>query len=526
MSIFSKIQLNRPQSSTFNLSHQRKFTCDMGYLVPILCQETLPGDKWDINSSQIARLQPMLTPMMHDVDIFIHYFHVPNRILFDGWEKFITGGESGLEQVLLPTMNMDKMSVINGSNFDFRLADYLGLPVKSKSVAADLYKYGGEQISILPFLAYQKIYNEFYRDQNLTDNLDDDLFNNVIGGINNQFNNSADLFTLRKRAWKHDYFTSALPFAQKGSPVTIPLGKTAPLITVDGSSYVRDADGNLLPYGTHSTSAVGNFQSGGYNGAQMDVTEHTLADLSNASSSSVTDLRRAFKLQEWLEKNARAGSRYVESLLSHFGVRSSDGRLQRPEFLGGSSSPMMISEVLQTSQTDSSPQGNMAGHGLNLGNGGNISKYFEEHGIIIGIMSVMPKPEYSQGIPKMFSKNDKFSFFWPEFEHVGEQPILNKELYNDFTDNKNDDIFGYLPRYSEYKYIPNTVHGEFKTTLDFWHMGRIFAKRPHLNNDFISCSPTNRTFAVPDEENKVLVQLNNSIKCKRLMTYYSDPRFL
>ena len=302
MSIFSKIQLNKPKSSTFNLSHQRKFTCDMGYLVPILCQETLPGDKWNINTSQIARLQPMLTPMMHDVDIFIHYFHVPNRILLEGWEKFITGGESGLEQMLLPTINLDKMAVIKGANYDFSLADYLGLPVKSKSTAADLYKYGGEQISILPFLAYQKIYNEFYRDQNLTENLDDDLFNNVIGGVNSQFNNSPDLFTLRKRAWKHDYFTSALPFAQKGAPVTLPLGKTAPLITVDGESYVRDADGNLLPAGSLENNSSGVLKSGAYQGAMMDITQHTLADLSNATSSTVTDLRRAFKLQEWLEK--------------------------------------------------------------------------------------------------------------------------------------------------------------------------------------------------------------------------------
>ena len=395
MSIFTSVAFRRPKSSTFNLTHQRKFSMDMGLLTPILCQETLPGDKWNISTQQILRLQPMLTPMMHDVNVTIHFFKVPNRILWKNWEDFITGGKSGLDMHLKPTVNLDQCCYNDGTQagkMNYKLADYLGLPAKPYMTDIERSKFNGEKIDILPFLAYQKIYNEFYRDQNLQEDLDEDLFNNINDGDNSSLLGfSPMLFSLRRRAWNHDYFTSCLPFAQKGQAVKLPLGGTAPLITIDGSTRINTADGDPLTTSGDLVNNLSNLQSGSYLGAQADVTEHTLADLSNATSATVTDLRRAFKLQEWLEKNARAGSRYVEMLLAHFGIRSSDGRLQRPEFLGGSTSPIMISEVLQTSQTDTSPQGNMSGHGLNLGNGGTISTFCEEHGWIIGIMSVTPK---------------------------------------------------------------------------------------------------------------------------------------
>ena len=220
-------------------------------------------------------------------------------------------------------------------------------------------------------------------------------------------------------------------------------------------------------------------------------------DLNEATSATINDLRKAFKLQEWIEKNARAGSRYVESILAHFGVRSSDARLQRPEFLGGGMSPVMISEVLQTSETSgTTPQGNMSGHGLNLGKNHSFSRFFEEHGYIIGIVSVMPKTAYQQGIPKHFSKFDKFDYFWPEFQHIGEQEILNKEILANHV--APDDVFGYIPRYAEYKYNPSTVHGDFKKTLDFWHLGKIFDPNnpPYLNQNFIECNASRRIFAV------------------------------
>ena len=215
-------------------------------------------------------------------------------------------------------------------------------------------------------------------------------------------------------------------------------------------------------------------------------------------------------------------------MLAHFGVKSSDARLQRPEFIGGGTSPIMVSEVLQTSQTDStSPQGNMAGHGLNLGRNGNVNKYCEEHGFIIGIMSVMPKTTYQQGIPKLFSKFDKFDYFWQEFQHIGEQEILNQEIIVRGTE-EDKEVFGYTPRYAEYKYIPSTVHGDMKKSLDFWHLGRIFDSNnpPTLSKDFIECNPSKRIFAVEEsDEGTLIVNLHNAIKAKRKMSYFSDPSF-
>ena len=331
-------------------------------------------------------------------------------------------------------------------------------------------------------MAYNKIYNEYYRDQNLCDKLTDKATDgsNSYTGVN----------TLQNRAWQHDYFTSALPWTQKGPEATIPLGTTAPLLNKTGTShdpnlatYFQNTDGSrygasTLQSGTGIAPASGQvIPSFGSNTAysQLDVSNHLEVDLTDATASSINDLRRAFRLQEWLERNARGGSRYIEVILAHFGVQSSDARLQRPEFLGGSATPISISEVLQTSDAaaEDTPQGNMAGHGVSVGSSNYVSYKCEEHGYIIGLMTVMPKTAYQQGIPKHFSKFDKFEYFWPSFANIGEQPILNKELYA-FDDGNNDEVFGYTPRYAEYKYIPSTVHGEFRDTLDFWHMGRIF----------------------------------------------------
>lgn len=528
MSIFSKIKLRQQKHSTFNLSHQRKFTLNMGELVPIFCQETLPGDIWNINTSQILRMQPMLSPIMHDINVTVHYFFVPNRILWNNWEKFITGGENGLDTRLPPTIPLNECYQKAGNKFDYRLADYLGLPLNPYYNQNEYDSLSTTLVSYLPFLAYQKIYNEYYRDQNLIESLDK-YFEDVTDGRNDQ-NNFPDIFKLQKRAWQHDLFTSALPFAQKGNPIRMPLGDKAPIQWRDATdhNYLKDNNGQTIPNVSPKSNVFGELTDSNGNFVNVDNSGNLEANLEEATSATINDLRRAFKLQEWLERNARAGSRYVETLLAHFGVKSSDARLQRPEFIGGGTSPIMVSEVLQTSETTSgSPQANMAGHGLNLGRNGNISKYCEEHGFIIGIMSVMPKTTYQQGIPKMWSKNDKFDYFWQDFQHIGEQEILNKELYVGNPDRDNL-VFGYAPRYHEYKYINSTVHGDMKTSLDFWHLGRIFDKNnpPTLSRDFIECNPSKRIFAVEEsDEGTLIVNLHNAVQAKRKMAYFAEPSF-
>jgi hypothetical protein len=526
MSIFTKVQNQKVGSNTFDLSHDRKMSMDMGLLTPIHCQEIVPGDKINMSTSQMLRMAPMITPVMHQVKVYTHFFFVPNRLLWLQWEQFITGGEDGLDTSVFPYVTA-RSNMVTGS-----LSDYFSVPVATP-VSHDM------QISALPFYAYNRIYNEYYRDQNLVEPLGDTAIDgnnsNVFVSGGTQLQNWIAL-PPQRRAWQHDYFTSALPWTQKGPEATIPLGSTAPINFIpDAERYPGAGSGTSMYNESTDTYANDELLSSGFtNNARIkNSLSQTLSidnsysletDLSLATASSINDLRRAFKLQEWLEKNARGGSRYIESILSHFGVRSSDARLQRPEFLGGGSTPMVISEVLQTSDAAAgeTPQGNMAGHGISVGANNSFSYYAEEHGYIIGIMSIMPKPAYQQGIPKHFLKFDKFDYYWPSFAHIGEQPIQNKELYIE-GDSTDEDTFGYTPRYAEYKFINSSVHGEFRTTLDFWHMGRIFATQPALNKTFIECDPTDRIFAVLESE-KIYCHIFHRIKATRKMPYFGTPR--
>lgn len=520
MSIFTQVQMKKPGSNIFDLSHDRKMSLKMGELVPIHVQEVIPGDNIRMSTSQLLRLAPMVAPVMHAVNVYTHFFFVPNRIMWPNWEKFITGGEDGEDTTVFPFVDVS-MDEPPGN-----LMDYIGLPVASTSTEL-------MRVSCLPFYAYNKIYNEYYRDQNLIQPLND----TAIDGDNTLAIISTMTNPCLKRAWQHDYFTSALPWTQKGPEATIPLGTTAPIgYEASGvGSFSRDPlTGSLLNAGVNSdvqsdqSTAILEIDdyAGGSTDQPLDVdnSKALFADLSQATAATIIDLRRAFRLQEWLEKNARGGSRYNESILSHFGVRSPDARLQRPEFLGGGTSPVTISEVLQTSGTDSepTPQGNMAGHGISVGANNSFSYYAQEHGYIIGIMSILPKTAYQQGIPKHFLKFDKFDYYWPSFAHIGEQPIYGKEIYID-DPTYNESIFGYTPRYAEYKFINSSVHGEFRTTLDFWHMGRIFENPPLLNQSFVEADPTTRIFAVEDTET-IYAHVFHRIKARRLMPYFGNPK--
>jgi hypothetical protein len=448
---------------------------------------------------------------------------VPNRILWPNWENFISGGEDGLADPTFPTVDLTIPTQYGVQT----LADYLGLPTGSQL----------SNVSALPFAAYQKIYQDYYRDENLITKTDVTLSDGTQSGAD-----TIELASMKKRAWQHDYFTSALPWTQRGPEATIPLGTTAPISYVNSgyATEIRDnSDGSLITGVTFDgASALQTKPTWGeltYDAPtptliDVDNSRNLSADLSSATASSINDLRRAFRLQEWLERNARGGARYIEIITAHFGVRSSDARLQRPEFLGGSSTPITISEVLQTSNTagatgaDATPQGNMAGHGVSVGSSNYVSYRAEEHGYIIGIMSVMPKTAYQQGVPKHWKKLDKFDYYWPSFANIGEQPIYNEEIYH--QNNPTDaEVFGYTPRYAEYKYIPSTVHGTFRTSLDFWHMGRIFSTKPTLNADFIECdsAEVDRVFNVPSGEEHLYVYLHNEVKATRLMPYFGTP---
>ncbi|AXH76193.1 MAG: major capsid protein [Microviridae sp.] len=508
MKLFNEVQFFKPKKNKFDLSHEKKMTLKMGTITPILIQEVIPGDQFRINTEMLMRMQPMLAPIMHRVRIKTDYFFVPNRLVWDNWQKFITGGEDGLSNNVAPFISLNETT--KGYFPKGGLADFFEVPPISDvaAVTAD------QKISALPFRAYQLIYNEFYRDQNLITEIP---INKGDGA--ELYADYPALLSLRKRAWEKDYFTSALPFAQKGGPVSLPIDPQVnykPISDVKLQNGTTPTDGDLLSV------------TGGVSVDALGARIENIESITNATTT-INDLRVAVRLQEWLEKNARAGSRYIESILAHFGVRSSDARLQRPEYLGGASNPMVISEVLSTyAQEDGSglPQGNMTGHGISAGNVPGFKRNFEEHGFIIGLMTILPKTAYQQGLPKQLLKFDKLEYAWPLFAQLGEQEVKQMEIYFDAgaANAVNEGTFGYQSRLAEYKFRTGTVHGDFRDSLAFWHMGRIFASNPALNESFINADPTKRIFAVEDPaEDEILCQLYNSVSAMRPLPYFNNP---
>jgi len=477
----------------------------MGYIIPVLAEEIIPGDKWRKKSSVFLRLAPMVAPMLERVNIIQHDFFVPYRLIWPESEKFFTGGENVTDPVVpfpyMPLGGTEKDLIVPGT-----LHDYIGGATCDPAVTPTV----ALNVSTLPYRAYQMIWNEYYRDQNLQAKV---AFNTTSTPVTDG-NEKTELLTLRKKAWEKDYFTSCLPFTQKGSPVNIPAD-----IAYKDISDVIDSQTEGIPSGP---STIG--QTAGKLQVTMGGNDARIENIDGLEIT-INDLRRANKLQEWLEKNARGGSRYIETMLAHFGVKSSNKLLQRPQYLGGSKNGVQISEVLSSWGTESGlPLGEMGGHGVAAGTNYSFNHFFEEHGIILSLLSVIPKTSYMQGQAKFLSKFDKFEYAWPSFAHLGEQEVRMNELYFDYTAGNAAQIFGYQSRYAEYKFGRSTVHGDFKTTLDHWHMGRKFANQPALNSDFISSDPTQRIFANTDEtDHKCYVHIYHDIRAFRALPLFGTP---
>ncbi|WNK13152.1 MAG: major capsid protein [Microvirus sp.] len=512
MKLFNSVQFNKPKRNKFDLSHERKFSMKMGTLTPFFVQEVIPGDSIRLNTEMFMRFQPMIAPVMHRIRTKTDLYFVPNRLIWDNWGKFITGGDLGTDNPIHPYI---AYSEATKANFPLKgLADYLGVPPLGTSTMNQTIN-----ISALPFRAYQLIWNEYYRDQNLQAELDISKTDGNQDAISGQ---STMLTTLRQRAWEKDYFTSALPWAQKGGSVASPVSGAVTPGTLQASEIRKVTDNTLASSGP-LTSSLGQENVNGNEPTYRSLT----GEGSVEGEVNINELRRSVRLQEWLERNARAGSRYIESILAHFGVLSSDARLQRPEYLGGGVNPVVISEVLSTYQNADDtgyPQGTMSGHGISTGNITGFKRKFEEHGFIIGIMTVLPRTAYQQGLPKHFSRFDKFDYAWPSFAQLGEQEIKLKELYLDTAASNAEETFGYQSRYAEYKYAPTTVHGDMRTNLAFWHEGRIFQNKPVLNEQFIQADPDKRIFAVTDQnEDEIICQLYNRVDALRPLPYFNTP---